>query len=103
MFVVKDKKNYQFSSLCRVCTRFINFNYGPQAEKDRVRKKEEKERCHRGEQEKCPCWTFKRIDRSFPSEFEKEKNKIVPPHSLPAIVTKNILVLAQRAGFLDPL
>ena len=46
---------------------------------------------------------FKRIERSLPSEFEKEKNKIVPPHSLPAIVTKNTLVLAQRAGFLDPL
>jgi hypothetical protein len=46
---------------------------------------------------------FKRIDRSLPSEFEKEKNKIVRPHPLPAIVTKNMLVLAQRAGFLDPL
>jgi hypothetical protein len=46
---------------------------------------------------------FKRINRSLPSEFEKEKNKIVRPHPLPAIVTKNMLVLAQRAGFLDPL
>ena len=46
---------------------------------------------------------FKRIDRSLPSEFEREKNKIIPPHPLPAIVTENMLVLVQRAGFLDPL
>ena len=46
---------------------------------------------------------FKRIDRSLLSEFEKEKNKTVPPHPLPAIVTKNMLVLAQRARLLDPL
>jgi len=46
---------------------------------------------------------FKRIDRSLPSEFEKEKSKIGPPHPLPALVTKNTLVLAQRARFLDSL
>jgi hypothetical protein len=45
---------------------------------------------------------FKRINRSLPSEFEKEKSRI-GPHSLSALVTKNTLVLAQRAGFLDSL
>ena len=49
------------------------------------------------------AWAFKQIDRSLPSEFKKEKNEIVPPHPLPMIVTKNMLVLAQRAGLLDPL
>ena len=46
---------------------------------------------------------FKRIELSLPDEFEQKKNKIVHPHPLPAIVTKNTLDLAQRAGFLDPL
>ena len=54
-------------------------------------------------EENARARAFKRIERSLPSEFEKEKNKIVPPHPLPAIVTKNALVLAQRVGFLDSL
>ena len=36
MFVVKGQKDNKFASLFRVCTSFINFNYGPQAEHDRV-------------------------------------------------------------------
>lgn len=56
------------------------------------------------ENEKNACArAFKRIDKSLLSELEKEKSKFVLPHQLPAIVTKNGLVLAQRAGFLDPL
>ena len=54
-------------------------------------------------EENARARAVKRIDRSLPSEFERAKNKIVPLHPLPAIVTKNMLVLAQRAGFLDPL
>ena len=75
----------------------------PKRKRTEFEKKRSREDAAVENEKNARALAFKRIERSLPSEFEKEKNKIVPPHHLPAIVTKNMLVLAQHAGFLDPL
>ena len=85
------------------CGHNIGLTMAPKRKKIEYEKKRRREDTAVENVEKC-MYSGIQMDQSKPSKWVWEgEESHYSSYSLPVIVIKNMLVLAQRAGFLDPL